>query len=546
MVKQSKEVAYKALKKHYQQIKKQPLQKMFAKDPDRFQTFSRKCGPLFVDFSKNHITAKTLHLLLDLARACELKKKIQAMFTGKKINKTENRSVLHTALRADSESSLFLNGKDIMPKVKAVLSQMEAFAGQVRAGTWKGYTGRAIQSVVHIGIGGSHLGPRMAVSALAHYSTLPRIYFVTNIDGADIISTLKDLNPETTLFVIASKTFTTQETMQNAVAARDWFLQAARDKKHISRHFVAVSANKEAVTAFGIVPENMFMIWDFVGGRYSVSSAIGLPVALSCGMEHFKDLLAGAGAMDEHFRTTPFEKNIPVLLALTGVWYNNFFCCETHAVLPYGQELAWFPAYIQQLDMESNGKGVALDGELLKEQTGPIVWGGPGTNSQHAFFQLLHQGKKMVPCDFLAPAIPRHPLSAHHKILLANFLAQPQALMQGKDLATVQAELKAAGHTPYNIKKLAPHKTFSGNRPSTSIVFDKLSPYTLGMLIAMYEHKIFTQGVIWGINSFDQWGVELGKELSQKILKELTQGKLSNNHDSSTAGLLKHILSLQK
>ncbi len=531
--------AWHALQQHYQAIQNIHMRDLFAADPQRFQRFSVQFEDLLLDYSKNRITQETMALLMDLARQAGLADAIEAMFQGKKINLTENRAVLHVALRNRSNRPIWVDGQDVMPKVNGVLARMRRFSEAVRSGQWRGFSGKPITDVVNIGIGGSDLGPRMVVRALTpyHHPRL-RVHFVSNVDGTDIAETLATLNPETTLFLIASKTFTTQETMANAHTARDWFMLAARDTSAIAKHFVAMSTHRERVMAFGIDPENMFEFWDWVGGRYSLWSAIGLSIALAVGFDRFEALLAGAHAMDQHFRTAAFEENIPVILGMLGVWYNNFFGAETHAVLPYDQTLELLPAHLQQLDMESNGKSVTLDGQWVDYQTGPILWGRPGTNGQHAFYQLIHQGTKLIPADFLAPAQSHHPIGRHHDMLIANFLAQTEALMKGKTEEEVRAELRAQGVPDEQLAFLVPAKTFPGNRPTNSILFKKLTPRTLGSLIAMYEHKVFVQGVIWRINSFDQMGVELGKVLAKAILPELEGPDPVHTHDSSTNGLI--------
>jgi len=531
-------VPWKTLQRHVSHVP--PMRELFEADPGRFERFQVSGAGLLLDYSKNRITAETMDLLLDLVREAGVSDGVRAMFSGERINSTENRAVLHTALRRNADEPLLVDGIDVVNEVQQVLSRMDAFTAQVRSGEWKGYTGRPIQDVVNIGIGGSDLGPRMVVEALDFYRQ-PGLsfHFVSNIDGTHISRVLGKVRPETTLFIIASKTFTTQETLTNAHTARAWFLSQGAGESDIARHFVALSTNEKAVTAFGIDPANMFAFWDWVGGRYSLWSAIGLSIAMAVGTERFRDLLAGARDMDEHFRSAPFASNIPVILALLGVWYRNFLGFESQAVLPYDQYLALLPAYLQQADMESNGKGVTSDGRPVTYSTGPILWGEPGTNGQHAFYQLLHQGTTVVPCDFLAPVNPLHDVGEHHAILLANFLAQTEALMRGRtreeaeeELASLPAEKRMA---------LAAHKVFSGNRPTNSILYDRLTPRALGSLIAMYEHKIFTQGLIWGINSFDQMGVELGKQLAGVILPEL-QGGPSARHDASTAGLIRYCL----
>ena len=531
--------AWKALERHYETLKDVHMRDLFAADPHRFETFSLNFDSILFDYSKNRITAETMGLLFDLARQARLSDAIEAMFTGQKINVTEKRAVLHVALRNRSNRPILVDGVDVMPDVNRVLGKMRDFSERVRSGQWRGFTGKRITDVVNIGIGGSDLGPKMVVRALTPYHHPDmRFHFVSNVDGTDIAETLAQVNPETTLFLIASKSFTTQETMTNAHTARDWFLLAANDESAIERHFVAMSTNRQKVIAFGINPDNMFEFWNWVGGRYSLWSAIGLSIALAVGFERFEALLTGAHRVDEYFRTTPFEENIPVIMALLGIWYNNFFGAETHAILPYDQTMQFFPMYFQQGDMESNGKSVTKEGQWVDYQTGPIIWGQPGTNGQHAFYQLIHQGTKLIPADFLAPARSHHPVGQHHAILIANFLAQTEALMKGKTEEEVRAELIAQGVPPEDLAVLVPAKTFPGNRPTNSFLFPKLTPHTLGSLIALYEHKIFTQGVIWNINSFDQMGVELGKVLARAILPELADDEPVATHDSSTNGLI--------
>ena len=531
--------SWQALQNHYEAMKDVHMRDLFAADPARFDKFSLRFEDILFDYSKNRITEETVGLLLDLARQARLSDAIEAMFTGQKINVTEKRAVLHIALRNRSNRPIFVDGQDVMPEVNRVLGKMRAFSDAVRSGEWRGFTGQRITDVVNIGIGGSDLGPKMVVRALTPYvHPKMRFHFVSNVDGTDISETLAKVDPETTLFLIASKTFTTQETMTNAHTARDWFLLAANDESAIEKHFVAMSTNREKVIAFGINPDNMFEFWDWVGGRYSLWSAIGLSIALAVGFERFEELLAGAHRVDEHFRTAPFERNIPVIMGLLGVWYNNFFGAETHAILPYDQTMQYFPMYFQQGDMESNGKSVTKDGQWVDYQTGPIIWGQPGANGQHAFYQLIHQGTKLIPADFLAPARSHHPVGQHHAILIANFLAQTEALMKGKTEEEVRAELLAQGVDEADLALLVPAKTFPGNRPTNSFLFPKLTPQTLGSLIALYEHKIFTQGVIWNINSFDQMGVELGKVLAKAILPELAGDDPVTTHDSSTNGLI--------
>jgi glucose-6-phosphate isomerase len=531
--------AWQKLSTHFSAAKNLHMAQLFKEDSGRFSRFSIRFEDILLDYSKNIITDETVQLLLQLASECKLKEAMEEMFTGQPINATENRAVLHVALRNRSNEPVIIDGKDVMPEVNAVLNQMKTFSGKVLSGEWKGYSGKPITDIVNIGIGGSDLGPVMVTEALKPYQKPTiKVHYVSNIDGTHIAETLKKVSPETTLFMIASKTFTTQETMTNAHTARKWFLDKARDESFVAKHFVAISTNEKGVTQFGIAPENMFVFWDWVGGRYSLWSAIGLSIACTLGFDRFMHLLEGAHAMDEHFRTAPLEKNIPVVLALLGIWYTNFFDAQTEAILPYDQYMHRFAAYFQQGNMESNGKYVARDGKEVSYQTGPVIWGEPGTNGQHAFYQLIHQGTKLIPCDFLAPAISHNPLGDHHNILLSNFFAQTEALMNGKSEEEVAAELKKAGKSEEDIRYLTPFKVFKGNRPTNSILFTKLTPYTLGSLIALYEHKIFVQGIIWNIFSFDQWGVELGKQLANKILPELHDAYPVSSHDSSTNGLI--------
>ncbi len=517
------------------------LRDLFAADPQRFDHYSLYLDDLLVDYSKNLITDETRRLLYELARQVGLESCIAAMFRGEKINVTENRAVLHTALRNRSDEPVYVDGQDVMPQVNAVLERMRSFSEAVRNGHWRGFSGRTIADIVNIGIGGSDLGPVMVTEALKPYAhSGPRPHFVSNIDGTHITETLNGLDPERTLFIVASKTFTTQETLTNAHTARRWLLEHLGDEDAIAKHFVALSTNAEAVAAFGIDTANMFEFWDWVGGRYSLWSAIGLSIAVTIGMDHFNELLAGAYAMDRHFKTAPLEENIPVILGLLGIWYNNFFDAQSHAILPYDQYLHRFPAYFQQGDMESNGKRVDRDGRPVDYSTGPVIWGEPGTNGQHAFYQLIHQGTKLIPADFLAPIESQNPVGDHHAILLSNFFAQTEALMKGKTAEEARAELAQAGLSGDALERLLPHKLFPGNRPTNSILFRKLTPHTLGRLIALYEHKIFIQGIIWNINSFDQWGVELGKQLAQVIQPELQNEALVVSHDSSTNGLINY------
>lgn len=531
--------AWQALQKHFDEMKDVTIADLFAKDGDRFSKFSATFDDqMLVDYSKNRITEETLAKLQDLAKECDLAGAIKSMFSGEKINRTENRAVLHVALRNRSNTPILVDGKDVMPEVNAVLEKMKTFSEAIISGEWKGYTGKAITDVVNIGIGGSDLGPYMVTEALRPYKNHLNMHFVSNVDGTHIAEVLKKVNPETTLFLVASKTFTTQETMTNAHSARDWFLKAAGDEKHVAKHFAALSTNAKAVGEFGIDTANMFEFWDWVGGRYSLWSAIGLSIVLSIGFDNFVELLSGAHAMDKHFSTTPAEKNLPVLLALIGIWYNNFFGAETEAILPYDQYMHRFAAYFQQGNMESNGKYVDRNGNVVDYQTGPIIWGEPGTNGQHAFYQLIHQGTKMVPCDFIAPAITHNPLSDHHQKLLSNFFAQTEALAFGKSREVVEQEYRDQGKDPATLDYVVPFKVFEGNRPTNSILLREITPFSLGALIALYEHKIFTQGVILNIFTFDQWGVELGKQLANRILPELKDDKAINSHDSSTNGLI--------
>lgn len=530
--------AYKYLADHFIAINETSLKDLFTQDEERFNKFSILFEDILVDFSKNRINDTTFALLIQLAKECKLDEAIKAMYRGDKINETEGRPVLHIALRNQSNKPILVDGKDVMPEVNAVLAKMEKFSKAVISGEWKGYTGKAITDVVNIGIGGSDLGPVMVTEALKAYKTRLNLHFVSNVDGTQIAETLKTIDPETTLFLVASKTFTTQETMTNANSARDWFLESGAKKEDIAKHFAALSTNEKDVAAFGIDTENMFEFWDWVGGRYSLWSAIGLSISLGIGFDNFKQLLAGAHATDNHFENTPFEENIPVILALVGIWYINFFDSETQAILPYDQYMHRFAAYFQQGDMESNGKHVARNGDNVDYETGPVIWGEPGTNGQHAFYQLIHQGTRLIPCDFIAPAQSLNPLGNHHPILLSNYFAQTEALMNGKSEEEVREELKKSGKNEKEINELAPFKVFDGNRPTNSILLKKVTPFTLGSLIAIYEHKIFVQGIIWNIFSFDQWGVELGKQLAQKIQPELKDDTAVSSHDSSTNGLI--------
>jgi glucose-6-phosphate isomerase len=527
------------LEKHYAVIKDSKIRDMFNTDANRFEKFNLKFNDILIDYSKNRISEETFKLLIELAKETGVKAGIEAMFSGKVINNTEKRAVLHTALRNRSNRPILVDGQDVMPGVNQVLAKMKGFTEKVRAGNWKGYTGKSITDIVNIGIGGSDLGPFMVTEALKPYGHKNlTMHFVSNVDGTHIAETLKKLNPETTMFIVASKTFTTQETLTNADSAKKWLIAASKDETSVAKHFVALSTNSKLVSAFGIDIENMFEFWDWVGGRYSLWSAIGLSIALYIGYDNFVDLLQGAHEMDEHFRTVDFEHNAPVILAVLGVWYNNFFGAESHAILPYDQYMHRFAAYFQQGDMESNGKGVTKSGETVDYSTGPIIWGEPGTNGQHAFYQLIHQGTKLIPCDFLAPVQTQNPVGDHHEKLLANFFAQTEALMKGKTSEEAKAELEKSGLAKDDIAALLPHKVFSGNRPTNSIFFKKLTPATLGSLIALYEHKIYVQSIIWDVNAFDQWGVELGKQLANQILPELLSSDKISSHDSSTNGLI--------
>ncbi|MCL2327732.1 MAG: glucose-6-phosphate isomerase [Bacteroidetes bacterium] len=539
--------AWKALEAYYASFQNTQMKDLFAADANRFSKFSLRFEDILIDFSKNRIDEKVMSLLVQLAQECGLTDAINAEFSGEKINKTEDRSVLHIALRNRSNTPIMSEGKDVMPGINAVLAQMKDFSEQLISGSWKGYTGKAITDIVNIGIGGSDLGPLMVTEALKPYKKQNiNAHFVSNVDGTHIAETLKRVNPETTLFIVASKTFTTQETMTNAESAKSWFLAAAKNEAFVKNHFVALSTNAKAVADFGIDTKNMFEFWDWVGGRYSLWSAIGLSIACTLGYENFVELLEGAHAMDNHFKNTDFDKNAPVILALIGLWYNNFYGAETEAILPYDQYLHRFSAYFQQGNMESNGKYVDRNGKKVNYQTGPILWGEPGTNGQHAFYQLIHQGTKLIPCDFMAPAISHNPISDHHPKLLANFFAQTEALMMGKTAAQVQEELQKAGKSPAEINELLPFMVFEGNIPTNSLLFKKLTPRTLGALIAMYEHKIFVQGVIWNIFSFDQWGVQLGKQLANVILPELLNENAVTSHDASTNGLINEYKAMRK
>lgn len=530
--------AYQYLADHFISINEKTLKQLFAQDGERFKKFSILFEDILVDYSKNRIDDTTMALLIQLAKECKLDEAIKAMYSGEVINQTEGRPVLHIALRNQSNHPILVDGKDVMPDVNAVLAKMEKFSNSIISEEWKGYTGKAITDIVNIGIGGSDLGPVMVTEALKAYKTRLNLHFVSNIDGTHLAEALKVVDPETTLFLVASKTFTTQETMTNAHSAREWFLKSGAETADIAKHFAALSTNAKDVSAFGIDTDNMFEFWDWVGGRYSLWSAIGLSISLGIGFDNFKQLLAGAHASDQHFENTPFEQNVPVILGLLGVWYINFFGAETHAILPYDQYLHRFAAYFQQGDMESNGKHVDRNGKAVDYETGPVIWGEPGTNGQHAFYQLIHQGTRLIPCDFIAPAQSLNPIGDHHPILLSNFFAQTEALMNGKSEEEVVAELEKSGKTVSEISELAPFKVFDGNRPTNSILLKKVTPFSLGSLIALYEHKIFVQGIIWNIFSFDQWGVELGKQLAQKIQPELKDDQAVDSHDSSTNGLI--------
>ena len=530
---------WKTLEAHYEKVKSAKMREWFRRDDDRFHRFSIQFEDLFLDYSKNRILPETMELLLELAKEMELADAIEQLFSGERINETEDRAVLHVALRHFGDEAITVEGEDVMPEVRATLDKMRRFSEELLKGKRRGYTGSPFTDVVNIGIGGSDLGLVMVTEALKPYwHPNITVHYVSNVDGSHLAETLKRVNPETTLFVIASKSFTTQETMTNAQSARSWFLNYTQDESAVADHFVAVSTNEAAVKKFGIDPANMFVFADWVGGRYSLSSAIGLSIVCTIGYENFERLLRGLHSMDEHFRYAPFERNLPVILALLGVWYNNFFGAETEAILPYDQYLHRFAAHFQQVNMESNGKSVDRNGNPVTYETGPVIWGEPGTNGQHAFYQLIHQGTKLIPCDFIAPVESHNPMGDHHPILLSNFFAQTEALMQGKSQREVEKELAADGKSPAEIKKLAPFKVFDGNRPTNSILVKKMTPEALGRLIALYEHKIFVQGVIWNIYSFDQWGVELGKQLAKKILPELASDETISSHDASTNGLI--------
>jgi glucose-6-phosphate isomerase len=534
---------WQALAAHQRQMAQVHMRELFDADPGRAARMTREVAGLHIDYSKHIVTDETLELLFALARSVDLEGWRERMFAGEHINNTEDRAVLHVALRNRGDETMLVDGSDVMPEVDAVLARVLDFAARVRSGAWTGHTGKAITDVVNIGIGGSNLGPKMVCEALTPYqSPTLRPHFVSNVDASHLVETLKPLDPETTLFIVASKTFTTQETMTNAESARAWLVERLGDEAAVGRHFVAVSTNAERVADFGIDTDNMFGFWDWVGGRYSLWSAIGLPIALAIGPERFVELLEGAHAMDTHFRSAPLEENLPVILGLLGVWYSDFFKARTQAILPYDQYLKYFADYFQQGDMESNGKHVTHAGQRIGYPTGPVVWGQPGTDGQHAFYQLIHQGTQLIPCDFIAPVRSHNPLSDHHAKLLANCLAQTEALMRGRTEDEARTEMLRAGVDPAEADRLAPHRQFDGNRPTTTILMDQVTPHTLGALVALYEQKIFTQGIVWDINSFDQWGVELGKQLAGVILGELTSGEVGDGHDSSTAALLHHVL----
>lgn len=535
---------------HQQDIASTHMRDLFAQDSNRFSKFNLQFDDILLDYSKHRIDETTMPLLFQMAREAKIENWRDRMFSGEKINITENRAVLHTALRNRANTPVRVDGKDVMPEVNAVLTQMRQFTDSVRNGNWLGYSGKRITDIINIGIGGSDLGPVMVCDALTPYASPDlKVHFVSNIDGAHLVRALDECNPETTLVIVASKTFTTQETMTNAHSARKWFLESAKNEAHIAKHFVALSTNAKAVADFGIDTANMFAFWDWVGGRYSLWSAIGLSIALYVGMDNFEELLTGGFEMDQHFRTAPLEQNMPVIMALIGVWYNNFFHVDSQAILPYDQGMARFPAYLQQADMESNGKFIDRNGDRVQYKTGSVIWGEAGTNGQHAFYQLIHQGTQIVPCDFLMPVHSHYKVgtngNTHHKILLANFLAQTQSLMLGKTKEQARAELEKQGLDKESLESLLPHKVFEGNRPTTSIMFDKLTPNTLGKLIALYEHKIFVQGIIWNINSYDQWGVEYGKQIAQQILPQLISDEVVRNYDSSTNGLINYTKSLK-
>lgn len=540
--------AWQSLARHFGDLKNLSMREEFTLNTNRFAKFSTECGELFLDYSKNRITTKTVRKLVELAEELSLGEQIEEMFNGKAINHTENRAVLHTALRNRSNTPVLIDGEDVMPQINAVLAKMRSFCTRVHSGEWQGFTDKKITDIVNIGIGGSDLGPAMICEALEPYAVDGMgVHFVSNVDGTDLSTTLEGLNPETTLFVVASKTFTTQETLTNATSARAWFLKSGT-QEDVAKHFVAVSTSAKAVEAFGIDTNNMFEIWDWVGGRYSLWSAIGLPIALYLGMDNFERLLDGAHEMDQHFRTQPFDQNMPVIMALLGVWYINFFDASTQAIVPYDHSMGRFTSHLQQLDMESSGKTTNSEGQRISYETGPVIWGTPGTNGQHAYFQLIHQGTQLIPVDFILPVNSHYPDTDHHQeILLANGLAQSEALMRGKNAEEVRAELSEAGYESDELEALLPHKIFLGNRPSNTLMLPKLTPAMLGKLTALYEHKVFVQGVVWNINPFDQWGVELGKQLAKAILPELEEGAtVSATHDSSTKNLIGKIRQLRE
>lgn len=533
--------SYQPLQEHYERVKTLHMRRLFSVDPKRVDQFSIKHHGLLLDYSKNRITQETVNLLCQLAREANLEEWRERMFTGEAINNTEGRAVLHTALRNCSNSPVMVNNEDVMPQINATIDKMETFSNKVRSGDWKGYTGKVITDIVNIGIGGSDLGPKMVYQALKPYRHKRlTVHFVSNVDGAHIDSTLEKLDPETSLFIISSKTFTTQETITNAHNAREWFLQTVLDKAHISKHFVAVSTNSDAVAAFGIDTQNMFEFWDWVGGRYSLWSAIGLSVILAVGMEHFKSMLRGAHSMDEHFREAPLEENMPVIMGMLGVWYNNFFHAESHGILPYDDYLRSLPLYLEQADMESNGKSVDRDGRKVDYATGPIIWGTSGINGQHAFYQALHQGTKLIPADFIISMLTHSVHQEQHNIMFSNALAQTEALMRGRNLDETYADIMASEKVPSDVERRVHHMVFDGNHPTNTLLIRKLTPRSLGMLIALYEHKIFVQGIIWNLNSFDQWGVELGKQLAKKILADIKSPTPANSHDSSTNTLINY------
>ena len=535
----TKTATWKELISHHKEMKNVQMKDLFRQDSKRFEKMSISLHDILFDYSKNIISDETLEKLLKLTDDCKVKDARKSMFAGERINQTENRAVMHTALRNFSEKAITIDGKNIMPEIQETRQKMKAFCEKIHSGEWKGYSGKKIINIVNIGIGGSDLGPVMVTEALKPYWIQGiQAHFISNVDGTQIVETLKNLNPEETLFTIASKTFTTQETMTNAHTARDWFLKTAKDEKYVAKHFVALSTNEKGVKEFGIAPENMFVFWNWVDGRYSLWSSIGLSIALTIGYDNFEQLLKGAESTDQHFRTTDFKENIPIIMALVGLWYTNFFGSETEAILPYDQYMHRFPAYFQQGNMESNGKHTDRSGNKVTYSTGPVVWGEPGTNGQHAFYQLIHQGTHLIPCDFIAPAISHNPIGEHHPILISNFFAQTEALMNGKDIAQVNAELKNKVLDKSAMEKLIPFKLFTGNKPTNSFLLKEITPFSLGALTALYEHKIFVQGVIWNIFSFDQWGVELGKQLAVKVLPELKDDAKIKSHDASTNGLI--------